>query len=138
MGGAAGLEKFNGVTSAAGSGAAVHRGHGANLFGNEYPKKGVRALTLKKPIEQLVMREVDRLMTKTGQCRCDQCSSDAAALALKKLPNRYSSTQRGEVLLNVELQSTQLQLDIDRAVEEACATVVENPRHDLQRESEQS
>ena len=87
-------------------------------------------MALKMPIEQVVIREVEKYLAKSDQCPCAQCRDDAVALALKKLPNRYASTNQGEVLLNVELQSIQLQLDVERAVDEACRVVHVYPRHD--------
>ncbi len=84
---------------------------------------------ISKPIEAMVLREVNQHMAKSGQCTCDQCSADAAALALKGLPNKYAASGRGETLLNVELQSAQTRLDVFRAVEEACSTVAQCPRH---------
>lgn len=84
-----------------------------------------------KPIEQAVFREAKKLLSSSDgdYCRCPQCQADTVAIALRNLPNRYSTTDRGEVLINLEIQSSQLQLDIFRAVQQAAKTVAESPRH---------
>lgn len=62
-------------------------------------------------------------------CTCEQCLLDITALALKQLPAKYATTERGECLIRVELQSRQAQLDIFRSIQDAIELVKNNPRH---------
>lgn len=89
--------------------------------------RGLHNPVIDEVLEQI--EEYARLYPNEIKCLCPQCKSDIAALALKQLPPKYATTERGEYLVRVELQSRQAQLDIFRAIREAVKQVQKNPHH---------
>lgn len=62
-------------------------------------------------------------------CSCERCKKDTVALALNTLPPKYVVTDLGEVLTNINLDSTQWRADITIAVHNALGIVNKKPRH---------
>ncbi|NLN16370.1 MAG: late competence development ComFB family protein [Firmicutes bacterium] len=88
-------------------------------------------MVISRPVERVVIREVDKFLSRHGEiCACEQCRKDIIALALQNLPPRYSTTKKGEVWINVELQSPQLKMDVLKAILRAADRVTQYPRHD--------
>ncbi len=88
---------------------------------------------VQNPVMDEVLEQINeyaRLHPGEIVCLCPQCRSDIAALALRKLPAKYTTTEKGAYFVRVELQSRQAQLDIFKALRDAVQTVNQNPHHE--------
>ena len=69
-------------------------------------------------MEDIVMQNLDAVISAGGGCTCDACKSDVAAYALNHLPPHYVATRQGRLL--VKLKSS---------ISEAAVLVSKSPRH---------
>lgn len=80
-------------------------------------------------MEQAVRHTCETMMKQMSCCTCDRCVLDVMALALNTLPPKYVVTNMGEVITNVNLNSSQGQANITLAVCNAIEIVKNRPRH---------
>ncbi|MGG1552717.1 MULTISPECIES: late competence development ComFB family protein [Paenibacillus] len=62
-------------------------------------------------------------------CDCQICREDVLAIALNKLPPRYTSSDKGLLFVKGEYISPQLQSDIMRELLAAATVVAQNRHH---------
>lgn len=62
-------------------------------------------------------------------CPCDRCRLDISALALNALPPRYVVSDFGEIVTNLDLDSSQWKADVMMALLRALEVVRKKPRH---------
>ncbi|HOY69185.1 MAG TPA: late competence development ComFB family protein [Candidatus Ozemobacteraceae bacterium] len=88
------------------------------------------AVQMVNRMEPMVHQAVDEALVREKKvCSCERCRHDITALALNMLPPRYVVTPLGEVVTNVDLQSSQWKADIMMAVYRAIEIVRGRPRH---------
>jgi len=81
-------------------------------------------------MEAFVKMAVDDLLkTKKDICACQRCRLDMIAFALNALPPRYVVTDFGEVVTNLDLESSQWRADVMMASLKAIEIVSRKPRH---------
>jgi len=81
-------------------------------------------------MEPMVLQAVDEALGRDKKfCGCERCKHDITALALNMLPPRYVVTPLGEVVTNVDFQSSQWKADIMMAIYRAIEIVRGRPRH---------
>jgi competence protein ComFB len=87
---------------------------------------------IKNLSEILVRRALDEYMENNDMpCKCDKCQADIMTYALNRLPPKYFTTRKGEIIKNVE---GQLLYDKTRILTEIVAgakLVAETPKHDI-------
>uniref|UniRef100_A0A7V4DDB0 Competence protein ComFB n=1 Tax=Candidatus Caldatribacterium californiense TaxID=1454726 RepID=A0A7V4DDB0_9BACT len=84
---------------------------------------------LKNILEDALRRLLPEVYAvKPELCRCPQCQEDVLALALRALPPKYVSRERGEVFARLELESPQVQVDMLEALLQAADIVIARPR----------
>jgi len=71
----------------------------------------------------------DYLRRTAVPCACERCQADILALALNRLPARYSVSLRGEILTSFESQGTTDQAKIMAEIVQASGQVANNPSH---------
>lgn len=83
-----------------------------------------------KNVLEKVLRDLlpELYRIKPSLCRCKQCEDDVLALALKSLPPKYVSRKEGEVYARLELENSQLQVDMLEALLLAADKVIAHPR----------
>lgn len=62
-------------------------------------------------------------------CKCQKCISDIMALTLNHVKPKYVSTKKGEIYTRVELQNSQLKVDLMDTIIKSILIVARNPRH---------
>lgn len=73
---------------------------------------------------------IDELLGKKPEiCGCNRCRLDITALALNTLPPRYVVSDFGEVVTNIDLDTSQWRADVMMAVLKAFEIVRKKPRH---------
>jgi len=87
-------------------------------------------MELKNCMEEVVQDKMDIVLEQYPSCcRCEQCRSDIAALALNQLPPRYVSTRKGDVFVRVNEMSTACEVTVIQAIAKAIEIVSKNPHH---------
>jgi competence protein ComFB len=79
--------------------------------------------------EHIVRKKVEEMMPQFDMCRCPQCFLDACAVILNRLPPRYATTRKGELLTLVEASRLQFKTDLTVFVLQALKKIKESPRH---------
>ncbi|ADY56467.1 Late competence development protein ComFB [Syntrophobotulus glycolicus DSM 8271] len=86
---------------------------------------------IKNLTELLVRKALDEYMEHNElPCKCEKCRADIITYALNRLPPKYFSTRRGEIIKNAE---SQLLYDKTRILTELVAgitLVAANPAHE--------
>jgi competence protein ComFB len=62
------------------------------------------------------------------KCECATCQDDIMAIALNRLPSRYTSSEKGHLYVKGEYTNQQLKSDVMRELMEA-STFVEHHQH---------
>ncbi len=62
-------------------------------------------------------------------CKCKKCQADIMALALNKLPPKYTTTALGQLYLKAATLDSQQRADIHSAIAKGIKCVKHNPRH---------
>jgi competence protein ComFB len=62
------------------------------------------------------------------KCDCLTCQEDILAIALNKLPPRYTSSEKGHLFVKGEFTNQQLRSDVMRELMEA-SSIVEHHQH---------
>ena len=84
---------------------------------------------MKSVTEYLVSRAYDELApTMPGICTCQVCRDDVLVFALNRLPPRYTSTLRGEVVSKLEMEVGQGSIDVTVELLEGMRRVAASPR----------
>ena len=87
-------------------------------------------VALTNRMEHFVQLGLDFMLQQNPEmCGCDRCRLDIAALALNSLPPRYVVTTLGEVVTNLDLDSSQWKADVMIAIMRAFDLVRKKPRH---------
>ncbi len=81
-------------------------------------------------MEQFVKAYVEQTFENdSALCPCERCRMDVLALSLNSLPPKYVVTEFGDIVTNVDLDSSQWKADIMMAVLKAVNVVKGKPRH---------
>lgn len=87
-------------------------------------------MELKNCMEEVVQDKMDIVLEQYPSCcRCEQCRSDIAALALNQLPPRYVSTRKGDVLVRASEMTAEGEVTVVKAIAKAIEIVSKNPHH---------
>lgn len=88
---------------------------------------------LKNIMEDLVLDALEKIMeSKKDICRCEQCRVDIIAYALNRLPPKYVTTDVGSIYTVIDHNKSEVQLEVQKKIEEAIEAVNNNPRHQLE------
>ena len=80
-------------------------------------------------MEDIVMQNLDAVISAGGGCTCDACKSDVAAYALNHLPPHSVATRQGRLLVKLKSYELQSRADVVAAISEAAVLVSKSPRH---------
>jgi len=84
---------------------------------------------VKNVTEQLVRRAYPELApTVPGLCSCEVCREDVLVFALNRLPPHYTSTLKGEVVSQLEMEAGQGSIDVTVVLLEGMQRVAAAPR----------
>ncbi|SDG88706.1 late competence development ComFB family protein [Desulfosporosinus hippei] len=87
-------------------------------------------LDLKNHTEIVVQQALNKYLgNNTLGCSCERCQADIMALALNRLPARYYVSSRGEILTQLESQTSPDQARIMAEVVRAAQQVSATPSH---------
>lgn len=88
-------------------------------------------MKIKNCMEQFVIERINDIMLKDNKiCKCEQCKTDIALLALNSLKPYYVSTEKGDTYTRLSLYEKNSEIDMLCAVAKAIAVVGANPRHE--------
>ena len=87
------------------------------------------AMEYRNLMEDIVLQNLDTVMTAEGGCTCDACKSDVAAFALDHLQPHYVATRQGRLMVKLQSYEFQSRADVVAAISEAALMVAKNPRH---------
>ena len=87
------------------------------------------AIEYKNLMEDIVLQNLDTVMTAEGGCTCDACKSDVVAYTLNNLAPHYVATRQGRLLVKLKSYELQSRADVVSAIREAAVMVSKNPRH---------
>lgn len=80
--------------------------------------------------EIIVKERLDEILKGVdGACRCEECKSDVAAIALNHLTPHYYSTDKGFLFSKLKAVEVQDLTDIIAEVTAAAKVVKSHPRH---------
>ncbi|MCL2068810.1 MAG: late competence development ComFB family protein [Oscillospiraceae bacterium] len=79
--------------------------------------------------EETVKAKVLEMMKAADMCRCEKCYIDACMHTLNRLPNRYVTSKKGELLSKVNTTGIDNNVELVVAVTAALEIVKANPRH---------
>ena len=77
-------------------------------------------------MENMVLEQLDSVMTRFHSCKCDRCKKDIAALALNKLPPKYVVLKKDQIPPDPDRQTS---TQVMTAMIQAALQVRSNPRH---------
>ncbi|HHY70202.1 MAG TPA: late competence development ComFB family protein [Thermoanaerobacterales bacterium] len=86
-------------------------------------------LKLQNYMENVVALLMDELIKDRDMCKCEHCRLDIMAIALNKLPPKYTVTREGEVYAKTDLLSRQYRTDVIVQLLKAIDIVSKNPHH---------
>ncbi|SHJ29202.1 competence protein ComFB [Clostridium amylolyticum] len=85
---------------------------------------------IKNYIEDVVERLVPEILNEyTDICKCPMCVEDIKAIALNRIPPKYSVSEKGLLYIKTNELITQFKMDIVKEIVIAINIVSENPRH---------
>ena len=87
------------------------------------------AIEYKNLMEDIVLQNLDTVMTSVGGRTCDACKSDVVAYTLNNLAPHYVATRQGRLLVKLKSYELQSRADVVAAISEAAVMVSKNPRH---------
>lgn len=79
--------------------------------------------------EEIVKKDIMKIMKDLGACQCKTCFSNACALALNELHPQYVTTRKGELLSEITTTSAANHAEITVEVTKAVMKVMMNPHH---------
>lgn len=89
-------------------------------------------MQLKNYMEIAVSNALEQVLANIPNvCRCDRCKMDMMALALNRLPPRYTVTHSGEVFTRLRMWDTGSQAQILTEVTRAALQVAARPNHPI-------
>ena len=87
-------------------------------------------IALTNRMEHFVELSLDEILKQKRElCGCERCRLDVTALALNALPPGYVVSDFGEVVTNIDLDSSQWKADVMMAILRAFDIVRKKPRH---------
>lgn len=87
-------------------------------------------MKIKNCMEDFVFQHLDDFLEQNQNvCKCEQCKTDIAVLALNSLKPCYVTTEKGDLYTRLELYETENEVDIFIALGKAIDIVEANPRH---------
>lgn len=87
------------------------------------------ALEFKNLMEDIVLQNLDIVMTAGGGCTCDACKSDVVAYTLNNVAPHYVATRQGRLMVKLQSYEMQNRADVIAAISEAAVMVAKSPRH---------
>ena len=87
------------------------------------------AMEYRNLMEDIVLQNLDSVMSAGGGCTCDSCKSDVVAYALNHLEPHYVATRQGRLMVKLQSYELQSRADVIAAISEAAMMVKSNPRH---------
>jgi len=87
-------------------------------------------LEIRNYMEQVVIDQLEPVLTKLGSCQCENCLYDTLAIALNKLPSKYVVTNKGHLYTKINNLKNQFDVDIIAEIARASAIVSRAPRHE--------
>lgn len=87
------------------------------------------AIEYRNLMEDIVLQNLDTVMTAEGGCTCDACKSDVIAFALNHLEPHYVATRQGRLMVKLQSYEFQSRADVVAAISEAAVMVSKHPRH---------
>lgn len=86
---------------------------------------------IKNCMEDFVFEHLDDIISKDSKiCKCSQCRTDIALLALNHLKPYYVSTDKGDTYTRLALYEKTSEVDILCAIASAMNIVAANPNHE--------
>lgn len=80
-------------------------------------------------MENIVERELEKLIKSLDVCSCERCKNDIIACALNQLPPRYTVSNEGYLYSKIDMTYNQYEVDVIQAITRAAQIIKENPRH---------
>lgn len=87
------------------------------------------SLEYRNLMEDIVLQNLDTVMTAEGGCTCDACRSDVVAYALNHLSPHYVATRQGRLMVKLQSYELQSRADVVAAISEAAVQIARSPRH---------
>ena len=87
------------------------------------------AIEYKNLMEDIVLQNLDTVMSAGGGCTCDACKSDVVAYTLNHLTPHYVATRQGRLMVKLQSYEMQSRADVVAASSEAAVMVSKSPRH---------
>jgi len=84
---------------------------------------------LKNYWESKVMERTKDITSKMNVCHCDKCYYDICALVLNKLPPKYVTTRKGDLMMKVPATSAKNELELTILITQFAKMVSEKPMH---------
>ncbi|MBR5261940.1 MAG: late competence development ComFB family protein [Oscillospiraceae bacterium] len=84
-------------------------------------------------MEEIVLANLDKVISETGCCNCEMCRSDVITYTLNRLPPKYVTTRKGELFSLLEAQFFQNAADIIFAMSKSAKQIKENPNPECER-----
>lgn len=89
--------------------------------------------TYRNIMEEIVLANLDKVISETGCCGCEMCRSDVVTYTLNRLPPKYVTTRKGELFSLLDTQLFQNAADIIFAMSKSAKQVKENPSVECER-----
>lgn len=80
-------------------------------------------------METLVLEQLESIIDSLECCKCDKCISDIVAYTLNTLPQKYVTSNSGELYSKLNAVETQFGTAIIASLIKASKIVGENPNH---------
>lgn len=87
------------------------------------------AVEYRNLMEDIVLQNLDSIMSSEKSCTCDACKSDVISYALNHLQPHYVATRQGRLMVKLQSYEMQSRADVVAAISEAVLLVAKNPRH---------
>ena len=87
------------------------------------------AVEYRNLMEDIVLQNLDSIMSSERSCTCDACKSDVISYALNHLQPHYVATRQGRLMVKLQSYELQSRADVVAAISEAVLLVAKNPRH---------
>jgi len=84
---------------------------------------------LRNLTEDIVIFELDHMLSRLDCCKCDSCRLDIASYALNRLPSKYVATTQGELMSKISVIDNDFRIRVATEISKGAELVKKNPRH---------
>jgi competence protein ComFB len=80
-------------------------------------------------LEEIVRQKAREIISKMDMCQCEKCFLDVCALVLNKMPPKYVTTMKGNLMAKLPSLHQKKELELTVLITQCAKMVQEKPMH---------